>query len=133
LSELSAAIGIIDRRGERVWWRNISRDTNYATGEPRESYADNQSCIVRIIEDKITTGGLSMFLPAGKAVMYGKPEDFWNNSMKIRINDQIIREPDNYSAGSATIWRVDNFKRMPLINQSQLYLKANLTLTNAKE
>lgn len=133
MSVLSPILGILDRRGERVWFRNISRDVNYSTGEPRENYADNKSCTCRIVEDKITERGISIFLPVGKAVLYGKPSELFNDSIQVKVNDVIIRNPSNYSVGTSTIYRVSSVRRMPLANQSNFYIRLGLGLTAAKE
>lgn len=133
MTNISPVLGILDRRGERVWFRNVSRDVDYDTGEPRENYADNKSCQCRITENKIVERGVSIFLPAGKAILYGKPDEFWNDSMQIRINDQIIRLPNNYSAGNSIIYRVAGVRRINLANQSQFYVRVELSETQAKE
>ena len=130
---LTPILGFIKRRGERVWFRNISRYTDYTTGEPKEAYYNNQSCFVRITERMITDDGQSILLPSGRAIAFGFPNDFFNASITVQVNDLIVRQPDNYSAGTSTIWRIDDVRRENLINQSNYYVRLDLSLTAAKE
>lgn len=130
---LTPILGFIKRRGERVWFRNVSRYTDYATGDPKEAYLDNQSVYVRITERIITDDGQSILLPTGKAIAFGQPIDFFNASITVQTNDLIIRLPDNYSASQATIWRISSIERQPLLNQSNYYIRLDLELTAARE
>lgn len=127
------AADIITRRGERVWFRSTSRSSNASTGDSIWVYDNNQSALMRITQYYNDEHGRNILLPTGKAIGWGRPGDFWNDSMKLKQNDEIIRLPDNYSSGTSDIFRVDNVVRVTTVNTSVYYVRVDLSLTKARD
>ena len=130
---MASVLGLIRRRGERVWFRHTNRSVNESSGEAIYNYSENQSVYMLMSMWYTNEDGRQVPIPAGKAVGWGRPSDFWTDAIKITVNDEIIRNPDNYSAGSADIFRVEEVKRQYLFNQSQWYVRTDLRLTKARE
>ncbi len=127
------AVALITRRGETVWFRSINRSSNASTGDNIWTYVSNTSAIMRITQFYNDEHGRNILLPTGKAIGWGRPDDFWNDSMKLKQNDEVIRLPANYSTGTSDIFRVDNVVRVTTVNTSVYYVRVDLSLTKARD
>ena len=123
---------MIRRRGERTWFRAVNRSVNVSTGENLWNYSDNQSAWIMFSHYQNDEVGRFILLPAGKIVAWGRPVDFIT-SFLVKEHDLLIRNPDNYSAGTAEIYRIDRVKMQPLLNGSRWYVRMDATLTKARE
>ena len=127
-----SVLGLIERRGEWVCLRSINRSTNQSTGENLWNYTSNWSCKAMITMWYTDHEGRTVLLPSNRATLWGRPSDFWD-VFSIKVNDEIIRFPTNYSAGTSEVYRVDEVKRQPWLNTSQWYIRASLMLTKARD